>query len=282
MEWSRVKTILICFLLAINVILAAFLGLRIYERNSLERQIAADTAAAVARYGISLDEGLIRAHEEQIYPMECERDEALEAEMFGRLVEPDGGSAGAEIEPLGAGIYSISGSGGSAQIRNMGAFEASFTGRRLIIPEGENAAHYLLSHMGIAEPEDRTESGGNVTDGNVTLCTQVAGGYPVFNMEYRIETDGDAVISMSGNRLTGGLYYSSDAVSKSAATVLLAFASRVGGGATSVSEITDIELGYYAGTASPGYTELNPCWKISTDSGIWLVDAYSFEILQSQ
>jgi hypothetical protein len=264
-DWSKVKTTLICFLLVIDALLAAVFVFRLSEVRKEEQKAAENAVQTMKKFGIEVSAELLLKHTESIYPMESERDTELEYETFGRLI------SGAQMEEQGRGIYIFRGHRGGGKISNAGLFEIKLTDYTVTFPE--NIRNQVFADMGIAL-EDTFSAG---TKGELTKVEgrQLISGVQVFNCNYYIEVR-ENTVDFSGRLLLGETYISSEIGSKSAATVLIAFASGMGN--KGVKSVEDMRLGYAAELVAPGYTALKPYWEIHTNAGKWYVDALSLDV----
>jgi len=253
MDGTRVKTILICFLLLINALLGAFVALREIEDKRIETDAATNAVSALAALGIAVDISLVVDSGERLYTLEEERDAAQEIAAYGLLVE------GTHFSEQGSGIYLIDGRLGRARISSAGIYDVEFTSAPKIFNIAE-----MFEVMKIS-PEVMGRTTG----------VQMVSGVPVFNRGYEMTFYKEVLKSVSGGFLLGEIYVSDGTPSKSAVAAMLALAEYLQATGRPCGEITAARQGYAAERLAAGYTTLRPYWYFDTDCGEWYVQAIS-------
>lgn len=256
MDGRRMKTILICFLLIINAVLAAVVSTRTGEAESERAQMARDTITALSALDASVDLALLSTEYPTLYLMEEERSYETERTLFGAFIgaQPDG------FYELGSGIYQAETESGMVRISNAGIFEIVFTSHTTEADEAYNSLVSLL---------------------DPTANTQLIGGVQVFNRSVQYYTGaGDAAIQ--GGLLLGETYVIDSSPSKSAAAALLALAGTLRSAGTPLGTVTSLTPGYMAELSARGYTSLRPVWCVEAERGAWYVDALTLQVVSSR
>lgn len=121
MDISKFKNIILCVLLAANLVLAAVLGVRAYENYRLDRTAAEDTVSALRSLGTNVELEQLDTDSPPLYPSEVERDLEAERELARSFIGEH------TIAEGGSGIYRLEGSRGSAGLQNAGRMTITFS-----------------------------------------------------------------------------------------------------------------------------------------------------------
>jgi len=235
MNWSRVKTILICCLLAVDLVLLSVWAVGAYRTHRQEELDRDHLRSALEARGVS-----VAAHVElpgsqpQGQEILLEQDEDREWELARTLL----GDATREE----GGIYT--GAEGMLRFRGGGYLELSC--RTLSAAAAKEA---------FSVPQEELSAGS---------ISQQWNGCPVYNSGLTVTEGTDGSVSVAGRWLIGTVVGESQAEVHTASTVLLRYADRYGAEAP---VITGLEQGYTVQTEAPGYLRLSPVWRISTDEG---------------
>ncbi len=273
MDWPKVKTTLIFFLLLVNLVLGTILFYRVYENNRIEKKFLADTVSTLGKLGVEVDVGVLEGKSDKIYTLEMERDFDLERASYEAII----GSS--SVEDQGSGIYSLTGEFGSARISSTGSFEVTLKKSGLVSESStvESVGKEVLEIMGVPEPADIFQLS-HEDDGYTLLGTQVIRTHRVFNRQYSLFFDTDGLYKMQGGRLLGTPLISDVTPSRSVTTVLFSFVESMEQSGTPCREITAASLGYAAEPSAPGYTRLFPVWEVESDLGTYYMDALTLEL----
>jgi len=274
-DWPKVKTVLIVFLLVVNLILGSVYASRILENVRLDREMVENAVLSLKRLGVTVQKELLEKKTQKLYTMEVERDKGFEKSAFTAIVGEG------EVEDLGSGILRINGTGGMAKLSGDGIFQVSLSGfDRLEVPvSGTEAALYIFKKMGISAADD--ELAAYTTGNGYTIeGTQRINGKTVFNRKYEMRFDDRGLYSMQGGRILGKPLVCDDTPSVSVVTALFAFVDEMNKIGTPCLEILDAELGYYAKSSAPGFTQIIPVWRIKSDLGERYMNAVTLELLR--
>jgi len=274
-DWPKVKTVLIVFLLFINLVIGAVFVSRLLESARLEREMAENAVLSLERLGVTAPMELLEMKTQKLYTMEVERDKELEKAAYMAIIGE------AEVEDLGSGILRLSGTGGIAKLSGDGVFEVSLSGYdRYEVPvQGIEAALFIFKRMGVSAAEDEliTYQTGN---GYTVEGIQRINGKAVFNRKYEMRFDDRGFYSMQGGRVLGKPLICDATPSVSVATALLAFVDAMNKIGTPCLEILDAELGYFAESSAPGFTQIIPVWQVKSDLGTRYINAVTLELIR--
>lgn len=266
MEWSKLKNIIILILLLANLFLVSMV--LIQERDTARyREQALDNAVNVLeRNDIRVDRERI-PDKMELTVLTVERD--LESEKA--LVEVLLGAC--DVSELGGGRYAYVSALGSAEFRSNGNFSVTFLdgtrSTRKIGGEEEHAAALLKEAELTAELEAREENEGRV----VLSYHQTWQDTPIHSCVITLEYENGSLQSMSGLRLMGTPQSGNNKSELlSAPTALVRILNGINDLGDICSEITAMEPGYSM-TATTDTTRLIPVWNVTTDTGVYSLNA---------
>ncbi len=259
MSGSKIRNIVILLLLTVDLVLLGIFGWRQLSAAQMERQAVKDAAAALERLGMSAPEELLKENGPVLYLMEEERNVSAEQALAELLL----GSF--SLKSQGGGICTGENSRGRVRLSNAGAFEL------ILYDPGElknaRTAEELFGRFAetAALPVLREN-------------TQFVAGAPVFDRDVTLKETPEG-LSVSGGLLAGELYVTDGSPSKSLTAALLALAGERKNDVRGETErVTAAELGYRAELLAENYTALRPVWRITTDRGVYTVDALTLSV----
>ena len=263
MSGAKVKNIVILLLFVVDLALLGVFGVRMLSDARLERQAAADAAAALERLGMEAPKELLQQKQEPLYPLEEERNVTAECALAEQLL----GSFA--LESQGGGLYTAENDRGRLRLSSAGIFELVLyppypAGVRPDLTPAE-----LLVLCGAGE--------------RITLMegAQMLRGVRVFDRDVTLRETSEGLV-VSGGLLAGEIYVSDGSPSKSLTAALLALAGERKNDVTGETEtVLSAEPGYVAELVAENYTALRPVWRITTDRGTYTVDALRLEVLDS-
>ena len=242
MEWSRIKTILICLLLFVNLYLGFSVVSKLSEQSHAEEDMLNDACSILESRGISFDCEMLSNMPKNMNAYEFPRDISLEEEAaFGLLGSCDENMPGGEI-------YVYSADEGSLTFRSGGYIEAVFARQ----PEKDVLESllddYLANGLG-CEPEK---------EGCYALTFD---GFPVRGAQVSVSED--------GRSFSGKWIFSREALkgsqSLSRAELALAMGSILrDSGQSFVKEVSAV---YIHQASQSGGVSLVPAWKVSCPRG---------------
>lgn len=272
MDWPKVKTILICFLLMINVLIGALFVYRRTEDARIEREMIENVISGLDNLGVTISPEIFEAETPPLYMLEVERDSDIEMSSFSALLESPA------TEELGGGNLLLTSGESWARISGDGLFEAHLSDGYGIEVEkpGTEGAVEVFGLMGIDISDDNLTAE-ETQNGSVVRGVQVLNGRRIFNRSYEISFTSGEFKSMRGGRILGTPLICDATPSVSLATAVFVFTDTMIRNGTPIREITEANLGYYAESSAPGFTRITPAWEIVSDLGTYYVDAISLE-----
>lgn len=264
MEWSKIKTIIILILLAVNASLLWLALSRAGAQADAERASRQELIAVFQKNGIELREEQIPKKTE-MQRLRFDRDREQEKQIAGILGE-------VAEQDQGGGIYLYTGGGGSALFRGNGEFDIE--AKQGIIPADparyESYAASLLKRLGM---DADTGTAAQTVEGRVsTSAGQTQDGLPVFNCQVTAVFENGSLVSLSGRRMTSSPTKSETVSAVSTETALLHFLSYLNVEGEVCNRILSIRQGYVARTSASDPLSLAPVWEIVTDTGSYYVD----------
>ncbi|MGI6578136.1 MAG: hypothetical protein ACOX1Q_09025 [Eubacteriales bacterium] len=272
MDWPKVKTILIFFLLMINLLIGALFVSRKMEDARIEREMIENVVSGLDNLGVTISIGIFETETAPLYMLEVERDTDLEISAFSTLLDSP------VMEELGGGNLMLTSGDSWARLSGDGLFDVFLSGkdRVKVIKPGFEGANEVFKQMGIDISGDHL-SASETQDGVVVKGIQILNGRKIFNRNYEISFASGELESMRGGRILGNPLVCDATPSVSLASAVFAFADKMIKNGTPCREITGATLGYYAESSAPGFTRITPAWEIVSDLGTYYVDAISLE-----
>lgn len=271
-DWPKVKTILIFFLLMINLLIGALFVSRKMEDARIEREMIENVVSGLDNLGVTISIGIFETETAPLYMLEVERDTDLEISAFSTLLDSP------VMEELGGGNLMLTSGDSWARLSGDGLFDVFLSGkdRVKVIKPGVEGANEVFKQMGIDISGDHL-SASETQDGVVVKGIQILNGRKIFNRNYEISFASGELESMRGGRILGNPLVCDATPSVSLASAVFAFADKMIKNGTPCREITGATLGYYAESSAPGFTRITPAWEIVSDLGTYYVDAISLE-----
>ncbi len=256
MNISRLKNLILLMLFAANLVLAGVLGVRAYEARSAERRALVESLAALAALGAKADAELFEAEPSPLYRTEVERDRGAETAFAERFI------GAAETTRASSGSFTLGGGLGSATMSGAGRFDFALTS-----PLNCASAADFAERAGLSPEEYSIES--------ESALAQLVGGSKVFGQDIELLVEDGGLVGASGGLLLGDMYVIDATPSKSLTAALLQLAADLNDAGTPAGAILSVELGYTATLSAPGYSLLEPTWRVETEfAGVWFVDAF--------
>ena len=267
MQWSRVKTILIVLLAAVDCLLLCMLGGKMWFAYQREQEAHAHIQTVLEKSGVTLDESAKIPASAMIPQLLIDRNRADEAAVASALL---GGSA--ERREDGERSRFV-GSAGEVVWDEQGELTATLTPEDYTKPQGgqvQERARKLLQSAGFSIEGLLWE-----TDGNMVTVRFKTAGYEVFNQNLTI-TFAKESVQIQG-RWTFGEPYSTKSnlyASYDPNDALLVFA-----GIGVETCISGMEPGLLLTNTAGNQFGLTPVWRLCTDQGEYFVDAQKRTVL---
>ena len=274
MSFARIKSLIIVILLLFNLFFLAVIVIDSYADARSERQAAANACTVLTHRGISIDPDSIKTSG-AIKVMRTARDLNAEALIAGVVL------GDTVISDRGA-IYSYESEGrGVAEFSSGGKFEMHLSdGVVTMSGSAEKTVQKLLRSMKIEISELKSKY---IQGGEMLTAVCAYKGVSIFNCTITFTFVGEELKSIDGKYVTGIETAEDGAEVSTAGTVLLGFLASVLKGDPECSAISYVEAGYQSYVAGPfGEGFIAPAWLIVTDTGRYIVDDASGEILIRQ
>ncbi|MGO5027950.1 hypothetical protein [Candidatus Agathobaculum pullicola] len=273
MQWDKVKNVLIVILLVVNLFLVGNFGAKIWQNYQRSEELETDLRTLTQEYGRQLDDSF-RLPKDKVLPiLSIDRsradEEAVAQAMLGEELERTEQEDGTVL---------FQNESGKVEWHADGTVRAEcLTGAD--VPDEASAAlrltRRLLSDWGL-QAEDESFC----ADGRMVTLTGTVAGQPVHNRQLTLRFDENGGVAVTGLWSFGTPYTTvrGSGVSCNAADALLEFAAR----AQEVGRIDAMTAGYRMEMDSNRRLQLTPTWKITTDSGEYLVDCAKKTIVDQE
>lgn len=265
MEWPKLKNIIILILLLANLFMVSLVLVQKRDSVRYQEQALENAVGVLESSGIRVDSQLLPGEMELTVltaAREAEGELALAQALLGECA----------VTELGGGRYAYAGAQGSAEFRSNGNFSVTFSaGARNARKSGgeEEHAAALLKEAGMtAVQTGRTEADGRLV---LTFC-QTWKVTPVYSCVFTMEYESGSLRAMSGLRLMGEPQAASGGEPISVPTALMRILNGIGDLGDVCGEITAMEAGYEM-TAAADELRLIPVWRVTTDTGAYILNA---------
>ncbi len=267
MDKSKIKNFIILLLAFVNLFLLLIVVSGTIEQRKAEKLRMQALTAVLSEKGITMSPD-IELPENIPSVLSLTRDTNAEKKSLSALI------GNCSVENLGGNIYFYNGSDGQAKIRGTGEFEILLNAG--VIGIGKNpvsaakdALEKLNIEYGNIEPIVE-QDGGNT---RVTLCCSWDG-TSIYNAKISFLFTSDYLILISGTKpLDTKHSVQSTENYPDSVTVLMNFLESVRSTGYVCSEINDLKIEYNMYYAASEQCTLKPVWCISTNSGLFYIDA---------
>lgn len=265
MEWSKIKTIILLMLVGVNAFLLLLVGMRAGRGAFYEDETRQAAIQVLERGGIEFELDQV-PRDIDLPILTVTRDRESEYNMAQALLGEVTQTGESEVRP------SYTSQAGTVEFSMNGSFAASFVQDRWRCSAGESisdASQLCLEQIGLTAIPDQS-----VTQAGTTTLTyfQEWEGSPVFSCAVTLVWEDQVLTSIEGRRLAGTADGSSTQALLSTPTILMRFLSSVSEGGSVCSRIEAMTPGYLTAGGSRS-VQLNPVWRILTDTGAYYVDA---------
>lgn len=265
MEWSKIKNIVLLMLVAVNLILLGLVLQRKQQVRRYEEELRSSTVAVLADKGISVAEELIPWEEHyttQAVKRGLQAEEALAQKMLGMC------------ELVDTSPYTYVGTVGSVRFRSNGDYLLQYDGDAPFEPAapGQESAHaaQVFSQLGLEAEVTGVHS--DDTGNTIVTTRQIWNGRPLFDCTSELEYRNGALRQITGKRMFG-TPDSTGAETRSAAALLVDFMGELVSKGEVCNEIISVETGYTMATTLHEAAVLKPVWYLTTDTGVFELDA---------
>ncbi len=274
MQWDKVKNVLIAILLAVNLFLMINLGIKLWQMYRRSDELESNLRTLVSSSGMELAADFSLPEDITLPELSLDRsradEEAVAAAMLGD---------GADHTEQEDGTVRFESDKGMLEWQADGAVQGTCTlteNPPSTEAEAMEQARSLLSQWGF-----QAEKPSWTAEGTVVTLTGVVAGLPVHNRRLTLDfSAGDGSVAFSGLWSFGTPYTTANGISItcSAADALLQFAAD----GNTAGTIQSMRVGYCMQTDSSRRIRLTPAWKITTDSGEYLVDCDKKTIIDQE
>lgn len=267
MDKSKIKNFIILLLTLVNLFLLYIVVSGALEQRKADNLRLQALTAVLTENGITLNSD-IKLPESIPSTLSLTRDTDAEQSNLSALI------GNCTVIDQGGNIYFYSGSDGQAKIRGTGEFEILLDAG--VIELGKDpvsAAKYALEKLNIeyGDIEPIVEQDGDNT--KVTLCCSLDG-TAIYNANITFIFTSDYLILISGTKPLDTKYsVQSSENYPDSVTVLMNFLESVRNTGYVCSEINDLKIEYNMYSAVSGLCTLKPVWCVSTNSGLYYIDA---------
>ena len=270
MEWSKIKTVILLMLVGVNICLLLLVGVRIGRGALYEDETRQAAIQVLERGGIEFAPDQV-PRDIDLPTITVTRDRDSEAEVANTLLGDVTQTGESEVRPR------YSGAGGSAEFSMNGSFTVELTQARFRRQAGQTldeASLDCLEQIGFTATAEQA-----VTRDDTTVLTysQTREDAPIFSCRVSLTWEGDTLVRMEGSRLAGAEESAVTQALLSTPTILMRFLSSVSEGGSVCSRIESMSPGYLT-SGSGRSVQLNPVWRILTDTGVYYVDAVTGEV----
>lgn len=269
MEWSKIKNIILLILVVTNLSLLAILVQREAKNRRLQDEARSDAILFLSNNGVEVSDSVVpRRMTLRLQTVERDRDQ--ERALARALLDGD-----VEEESWGGEVYRYSNKAGAIQFHSDGLFQGEFTPGAYPLGDLPLAGHALrvLSLLQFEGEVLSVTGGDREGQGSVTL-RQIWKGTPLFGMQVTLNYEDGCLVSMTaGRRLHGKPADAPNGQPITVATALIGFFSELNKLGDVCSRINSITQGYSGATTLSGPVTLVPMWYITTDTGVYQLDA---------
>ncbi len=267
MDKSKIKNFIILLLALVNLFLLFIVVSDAIEQRKAENLRIKALTTVLTDNGITLNPD-IKLPESIPATLSLIRDKSAEKSSLSALI------GNCTVKNQGGNIYVYTGSHGQAKIRGTGEFEILLNSGVFGIGKGPvSTAKSALEklNIGYGDIEPIIENDGENT--KVTLfCSW--DGTAIYNAKITFLFTSDYLILISGTKPLDSEYsVQSSENYPDSVTVLMNFLESVRSTGYVCSEINDIKIEYNMFSAVSGLCTLKPVWCISTNTGLYYIDA---------
>lgn len=275
MAWSRVKTILIAMLVAVNAFLILFYGINAWRENRYKDQYNQDLLATAAALGISLDEELTQPEVEKLLPIYVYRNERKDFEIAKKLL----GECETNEAEDGTVVF-ISRRGRLALSKN-GQMELSLL--ETTPKDEKDAVGIVKKTLRTLEQKYETVEVLQPDDG-VDFCIRAkltAVGMPVFNAALTFEFY-EGRLSVGGRRILYDPQQVRSAEIRELPGLLLSLFGHWDAMGELDKTITGIDLGYLVKNMNGKRVTVLPVWRVSEEACDWYINAMDGSVISAE
>ena len=275
MEWAKIKNIIILILALLNLFLLALVAVREGRNVRYQDEARTGVLAALEKNGITFLPEEIPADSE-LSPLSVTRSRSKEPAMAQAILGQ------AEREDAGGGVRVVyTGAGGSAAFSSDGrfTFELEPLGFALDEDRLEQDSAERLEQLGLQAVLAQTRTDGR--DASL-LYLQTWEGVPLFSCRITLTYHEGDLLRIEGERLDGTAIPAAGEPLDTP-TILLRFLAGMNKAGYICSRIDAMTAGYLSRvSAARPVVQLEPVWRIITDTGVYYVDCLTGDLLQTE
>lgn len=267
MPWSKLKNIILIILTVTNLCLLALVAIPTLQSGRLLSQAREDAILLLQNSGVQVEADAVPQSMElpaQVAKRDLEWEERAAAALLGGPVT---------AQARGGEVYSYYNDRGSIQFHSDGTCSSQLEPGA--VPLGEDRAAgclALLKKMGL-EGEILED------EGEALLFRQTWKGWPLFTQQITVLCQEDFLSAITAGRLMAAAPQPDPArQTVTVATALIDLFNGVTALGDVCNRIDAVEPGYITAAALTGATVLTPVWRVTTDTGVYQLDAVSGEV----
>lgn len=270
MSWSKLKTIIICILLLLNLFLLGLVGVNRLRARRYQDAALTEAVAVLAHNNIRAERETLPG-EMTLSAASTARDLLKEEELIRAFLGDD-----MTVSASGGGLYIYEGqtTAGTASFRGNGEFTVSYE-----VPHSQSGTpRDIMKQLDLDTGDVREEEGLLTTEqrlNGVPVYSAGTASQDVAGMTFLYDSQG-RLSAVSGRLLLGRLSAEPEETKPvSVSTGLMAFLGFIVDSGDICREIVAMTPVY---RASGDPVRLTPAWLIQTDAGGYFVDALSAEV----
>ena len=262
MPWTKLKNMILLILVLTNLCLLGLVVGQSLQDSRQHRQTRENTIRFLSDRGVTVDESVI-PDSIDLTAQSVERDLEEEKAVAQRLLQGE-----VETEARGGEVYRYYNSSGSVQFHSDGTFLAQLEPG--VYPVGEDREEACAAALEAAGFEgalvEETEEG--------LVFRKLWDQVPLFGQNVTVVCDQDSVSEIFGeHRLLSRPKADPTRHTISVPTALVRFLNGVSALGDVCNRIDRIEPGYLCSASLSGSMTLTPVWQVTTDVGIYQLDA---------
>lgn len=260
MPWRKLKNIILLILVLTNLFLLSLVIHQNLQNSRQNSQTRENTILFLTQRGVQVEEKDIPQRME-LLPQSVERDLKGEQEAAVSLLKGD-----VVTEARGGEIYRYYNDRGWIQFHGDGSFSAQLEPGVCPVENQEADCAAVLAAMGFeGELLEETEES--------LLFQQIWNSVPVYSQQVMVACVEGSVSTISGQRLLGEPKWDSTRETISVSTAMVRFLNGVTAMGDVCNRIDQVAEGYVCSATLAGSMALTPVWQITTDTGVYQLDA---------
>lgn len=263
MKISGLKNIIIIILLITNAFLLCLVVPSIIKQERQRQETLNDIQSLIFKAGITLETEIPDNDTLQVLNTYYDLEKAGQAAAV--LISQPALTADSDFS------RSYSGIGGTADFSKSGDFLYTLDGSTEAVDNTQGNASSILKKLGYNTTEFRIVTSG---DSKTITAYQKLGEVPVFDCIVTFNYEKSVLQTVYGHLLNGTVTAAkTESASVNAETAIIKFLGESKSNGWIFTSIIGIEAGYNEDSTTASYISLAPVWRITTDTGVYDVNA---------